>query len=96
MKWSEIKGLPVEITSGDFFHLQVRDNGIGFDENYKSKMFKPFQRLHNLDTEINNRRKGMGLAMCKRVMLNLGGWIDATGKVGEGTTIHLYFPATLT
>jgi signal transduction histidine kinase len=34
----------------------------------------------------------MGLAICKRVMVNLGGWIEAAGKEDEGVTIHLYFP----
>lgn len=94
LKWHQIKGLPSEITEGDFHHIEVIDNGIGFDETFKSKMFKPFQRLHNYEVDTNTRRKGMGLAMCKRVMLNLGGWIDAEGKVGKGTTIHLYFPVT--
>ncbi|CAN5573251.1 hypothetical protein BH10BAC3_BH10BAC3_14580 [soil metagenome] len=94
VKWSEIKGLPSEMTTGSFCHLEIIDNGIGFDETYKDKMFKPFQRLHNYETETTGRRKGMGLAMCKRVMLNLGGWIDANGIVGNGATIHLYFPVT--
>ena len=94
VKWSEIKGLPNEMTAGNFCHLEIIDNGIGFDEAYKDKMFKPFQRLHNYETETSGRRKGMGLAMCKRVMLNLGGWIDANGIVGKGATIHLYFPVT--
>ncbi|MES2649774.1 MAG: CHASE3 domain-containing protein [Bacteroidota bacterium] len=92
VKWSQIKGLPGEMTEGNFYYIKLVDNGIGFDEAYKSKMFKPFQRLHNYETELNARRKGMGLAMCKRVMLNVGGWIDATGQVGEGAIIHLYFP----
>jgi light-regulated signal transduction histidine kinase (bacteriophytochrome) len=92
VRWSQIKGLPGEMTEGDFYYVKIKDNGIGFDEAYKSKMFKPFQRLHNYETETNARRKGMGLAMCKRVMLNLGGWIDATGDVGKGAVIHLYFP----
>ena len=92
--WSNIKGLPSEINDGNFCRISISDNGIGFDETFKSKMFKPFQRLHNLETGSNIRRKGMGLAFCKRVMLNVGGWIDAEGKVGQGATIHLYFPLT--
>lgn len=94
VSWSQIKGLPSDINAGHFFRISIRDNGIGFDETFKDKMFKPFQRLHNIETENNTRRKGMGLAMCKRVMLNLGGWIDAEGKVGEGAVIRLYFPVT--
>lgn len=92
VEWTVIKGLPSEVNHGNFFRLSIRDNGIGFDESFKDKMFKPFQRLHNVETENNTRRKGMGLALCKRVMVNLGGWIDAEGKVNEGAVIHLYFP----
>jgi light-regulated signal transduction histidine kinase (bacteriophytochrome) len=92
--WLKIRGLPSEMNDGYFCQLSIKDNGIGFDESFKGKMFKPFQRLHNVETVNNTRRKGMGLAMCKRVMLNVGGWIDAEGKVGEGATILLYFPLT--
>lgn len=94
LKWHEISGLPAEITDGMFYHVSMMDNGIGFDETYKSKMFKPFQRLHNYNSESDAKRKGMGLAMSKRVMLNLGGWIDAEGEVGQGAVIHLYFPSS--
>jgi signal transduction histidine kinase len=82
------------MNEGSFCRLSISDNGIGFDQSFRGKMFKPFQRLHNVESINNTRRKGMGLAMCKRVMLNVGGWIDAEGKVGEGTTIYLYFPLT--
>ena len=92
IKGSNIAGLPGELRGGEFYHISVLDNGSGFDEAYKDKMFKLFQRLHNYDTETESRRKGMGLAMCRRIMLNLNGWIDARGIIGEGTTIHLYFP----
>lgn len=88
----DVKGLPEELRAPHYYHVTFADNGIGFDEAFKDKMFKPFQRLHNYDAEKEMRHKGMGLAMCRRVMLNLGGWIDASGKVGEGATIHLYFP----
>lgn len=91
--WSEIKGLPSEITEGYFYHIKIIDNGIGFDETFKGKMFKPFQRLHNYKGDTDVSHKGMGLAICKRIMLNSGGWIDAEGRVEFGTTIHLYFPA---
>jgi signal transduction histidine kinase len=92
-KGISIEGLPGELKNMEYHHIAVSDNGSGFDEMYKDKIFKLFQRLHNYDTETESRRKGMGLAMCRRIMLNLNGWIDAQSTSGEGTTIHLYFPA---
>jgi signal transduction histidine kinase len=94
VSWASIRGISSEVNQGNFYQLSIRDNGIGFDEAFKDKMFKPFQRLHNVESESSNRRKGMGLAICKRVMINIGGWIDAEGKVGEGAVIYLYFPVT--
>jgi light-regulated signal transduction histidine kinase (bacteriophytochrome) len=39
----------------------------------------PFQRLHNYGKD-DIKRKGMGLAICKRIMVNHNGWIDADGN----------------
>ncbi|MGZ8525401.1 MAG: ATP-binding protein, partial [Chitinophagaceae bacterium] len=35
---------------------------------------------------------GIGLALCKRIMENHGGFIKAEGEPGKGATFHLYFP----
>jgi signal transduction histidine kinase len=86
-----IPGLPKELGSKRYNNIKFQDNGIGFDQQFRSKLFMPFQHLHNyIPDEI--KRKGMGLAICKRIMVNLDGWIDAEGREGEGTVIHLYFP----
>lgn len=77
-----------------FYHqVVVEDNGIGFDNEFASKIFMIFQRLHNQGSPY--RGKGIGLAVAQRVMTNHNGIITARGVPGEGATIFMYFPIEL-
>lgn len=69
--------------SGEMYvKIMVKDNGIGFNENYKDKIFQIFQRLEGRKYEGS----GIGLAICKRIATRHGGDIDANSSPNEGAT----------
>lgn len=70
--------------------IKVRDNGIGFENEFARKIFVIFQRLHHQRSAYEG--KGIGLSICKRVMTNHNGFISAEGEPGKGATFLLYFP----
>jgi PAS domain S-box-containing protein len=74
---------------GQYWAFEVKDNGIGFDEQYAQQIFKIFKRLHG-DEEFQGT--GIGLSICHKVVENHGGKIWAHSQIGEGSTFHFTLP----
>ena len=71
------------------WRVVVADNGIGFDEKYRDRIFKPFQRLHGRTAFEGS---GIGLSICRKIVARHGGEITALSRPGEGSTFVLTLP----
>jgi two-component system, chemotaxis family, CheB/CheR fusion protein len=76
------------INPHNYVNILVTDNGIGFEDKYKEKIFGIFQRLHGRNYEGT----GIGLAIARKIIENHGGFIFANGKVNEGAKFHIILP----
>lgn len=75
--------------AGPYCVITFRDNGIGFDNEYAERIFVIFQRLHG---KSQYEGTGIGLAVCKKIVENHKGTIQAVGKVNEGATFTITLP----
>jgi len=85
----EVTSQRIEGPEGELCQVLVKDNGIGFDEKYLDRLFKPFQRLHGRGKYPGT---GIGLAICRRIAERHGGSITAQSAPGEGVTFIVTLP----
>lgn len=75
--------------AGATVEIEVADQGIGFDEKYLERLFKPFHRLHGRDSYEGT---GIGLAICKKIVDRHHGTITARSSPGDGARFTIRLP----
>lgn len=77
------------LTSANYYHIIFKDNGIGFEKNYENQIFEIFKRLHPQNIYPGS---GIGLALCRRIVMNHQGILYAVSEPGLGSTFHIFLP----
>ncbi len=72
---------------GEYVRRAVTDDGAGMPETVKARMFEPFY-----STKAEGQGTGLGLSMVYGFVTQSSGSVDVQTKMGEGTTVALYFP----
>jgi signal transduction histidine kinase len=69
--------------------LTIADNGLGFDTQFATRIFRAFERLHGASAYPGT---GIGLALCRKIVERHHGTITADGREGEGATFTIRLP----
>ncbi|MBK7888441.1 MAG: hypothetical protein IPJ86_14540 [Bacteroidetes bacterium] len=77
------------LSQGNYSHISITDNGIGFKNEFREKIFEVFQKLHSKDEYAGT---GIGLAIVKKIVENHNGVIFARGEINKGSTFDIYIP----
>jgi DNA-binding response OmpR family regulator/two-component sensor histidine kinase len=75
---------------GDFFRLQVCDNGIGIDAGHLEKVFNRFYQVPSASGQLGG--SGIGLAFAKNIVELHNGTISVESNAGKGATFTIRMP----
>ncbi len=76
-----------EMPAGDWVSIAVEDTGCGISKENIGRIIEPF-----FTTKDVGQGTGLGLATVYGIVLQTGGFLDITSKVGKGTTFTIYLP----
>lgn len=79
-----------QATAKTYCHISISDNGIGFEPQYKERIFGVFQKLHSKDVYAGT---GIDLAIVKKIVENHNGIITASSELNKGARFDIYIPA---
>jgi two-component system CheB/CheR fusion protein len=81
----------LNIDTNDYLCITLKDQGIGFENEYRDKIFGIFQRLNG----NNFDGTGIGLAICRKIIDNHRGFIMTESAPGKGSEFFIILPKSL-
>ena len=70
--------------------LRVSDNGPGIEKEHLEKIFQRFYRVP--ETRMSVRGSGLGLYICRQIIVAHNGKVTAESDIGKGTIFHITLP----
>lgn len=86
----EVDSVPGLLTEKTYFQFILKDNGIGFDQEFAEQIFSVFERLNSAKAYEGT---GIGLALCRKIVDNHGGIIYAQGEERKGSSFFIILPS---
>lgn len=77
----------------DYLKISITDSGFGIKEQDLKKVFEPFQRMDNENTEIEGT--GIGLTITKKIIELMGGHVGFSSEYGKGSTFWVEMPLVI-
>jgi signal transduction histidine kinase len=77
------------IIDSNYCQIMIKDNGIGFEEKYKERIFRVFERLH---PRSSYEGTGIGLSICRKIVERHHGIITVDSILGKGSTFIIHLP----
>jgi signal transduction histidine kinase len=94
VKFTDRGTVTMQLTrSGHSVRVDIADTGIGIPADELPRLFRPFAQV---DTGLTRRHggTGLGLYISRRLATMLGGHIEVTSRVGEGSTFSVVLPVS--
>lgn len=82
------------LIDGDRVRFAVADTGIGIESRYLEAIFQDFVQV-DAPIQKKYRGTGLGLSLSRKLALVLGGDVDVTSVVGQGSTFAVTIPVQL-
>jgi two-component system, cell cycle sensor histidine kinase and response regulator CckA len=82
-------GIP--LPSGNYVKISVKDKGVGIKEEHLSRIFDPYFTTKSMGAQ---KGMGLGLSISYSIIKKHDGYVSVESAVGEGTTVHIYLPAS--